>query len=70
MAACELSVLARQCLSLRIRDIETLTQEAQAWETRRNTMAVTIPWQFTTADARIKLRRLYPLIKEQPGTST
>ena len=67
MAECELSVLARQCLSRRIRDIETLTQEAQAWETRRNTMAVTIHWQFTTADARIKLRRLYPLIKEQSG---
>ena len=69
MAECELSVLARQCLSRRIKDIETLTQEAQAWESRRNTMAVTIHWQFTTADARIKLRRLYPLIKEQPGST-
>jgi len=69
MAECELSVLARQCLSRRLPDIATLTQEAYAWETRRNAMQVTIHWQFTTADARIKLRRLYPVIKEQPGSA-
>jgi len=67
MAECELSVLARQCLDRRIPDIETLAYEAAAWETRRNAKPVKIHWQFTTADARIKLRRLYPVLKEQPG---
>lgn len=59
-AECELSVLARQCLARRIPDIETLRQEALAWERERNGQQVRIHWQFTTADARIKLRRLYP----------
>lgn len=68
MAECELSVLARQCLARRIPDRDTLAREALAWETRRNALAVSIDWQFTTADARIKLRRLYPVFKEQPGT--
>jgi len=66
MAEGELSVLARQCLSRRLADIETLAREAAAWERQRNTRQVTIDWQFTTADARIKLRRLYPVVKEQP----
>jgi hypothetical protein len=68
MAECELSVLARQCLSQRLPDIETLAREADAWERERNARQVSIDWQFTTADARIKLRRLYPVLKEQPGT--
>jgi transposase len=66
MAECELSVLQRQCLSRRIADKETLAQEALAWETRRNQAQVKIVWQFTTSDARIKLRRLYPVLQEQP----
>jgi hypothetical protein len=65
MAECELSVLARQCLSRRIPDIETLRREVRAWEARRNTAKVTIDWHFTTADARVKLKRLYPVLKEQ-----
>ena len=65
MAECELSVLARQCLNRRIGDQETLTREVQAWEVDRNAAQVTIDWQFTAADARIKLRRLYPIVKEQ-----
>ena len=65
MAECELSVLARQCLSRRIPDIETLRREATAWEVRRNNAQVTIDWQFTTADARTKLKRLYPQITER-----
>lgn len=65
MAECELSVLARQCLSRRIPDIATLAQEVGAWEARRNAAQVTIDWQFTTQEARIKLRRLYPVFKEQ-----
>lgn len=68
MAECELSVLARQCLARRIADIPTLAREAAAWEKQRNALQVKIDWQFTTTDARIKLRRLYPVLKEQPGT--
>lgn len=67
MAECELSVLARQCLARRIPDSQALAREAAAWEMRRNALRVTIDWQFTTADARVKLRRLYPVLKEQPG---
>lgn len=60
MAEIELSVLARQCLDRRIPDPETLNQEVAAWEKRRNAQSRTIDWQFTTDDARIKLKRLYP----------
>ena len=65
MAECELSVLARQCLKRRIPDNATLAQEAACWEQSRNAMQVKIDWQFTTADARIKLKRLYPVLQEQ-----
>ncbi len=64
MAEIELSVLARQCLDRRIPDQETLKQEVAAWEQRRNREAHTIDWRFTTADARIKLKRLYPSIQD------
>ena len=60
MAEIELSVLSRQCLSRRIGDSQTLSREVAAWEQQRNTAGAKIDWQFTTADARIKLRRLYP----------
>jgi hypothetical protein len=63
MAEIELSVLSRQCLNRRIADKETLMKEVAAWEQERNSANVTIDWQFTTADARIKLRRLYPEIR-------
>ena len=62
MAEIELSVLSRPCLSRRIGDIETLARETAAWEQERNMASAKIVWQFTTADARIKLRRLYPQI--------
>lgn len=65
IAECELSVLATQCLAQRIPDQETLSREVSAWEERRNKARAKVVWQFTTADARIKLRRLYPVIKEQ-----
>jgi hypothetical protein len=58
-----LRVLTRQYLDRRIPDLETLRQETQAWETRRNTAQKGVNWQFTTPDARIKLRRLYPQIQ-------
>jgi DDE superfamily endonuclease len=65
VAECELSVLARQCLSRRLPDIDTLTREVAAWEQQRNQAHLSIDWRFTTADARIKLKRLYPVLKEQ-----
>jgi len=67
IAECELSVLERQCLSRRIADKETLEREVTAWESVRNGEASVIDWQFTTADARIKLRRLYPIIHNASG---
>jgi len=69
MAECELSVLARQCLDRRIPDRATLEREVAAWQKRRNDAGVKANWQFTTADARIKLKRLYPTIQLQWTTS-
>ena len=60
MAEIELSVLARQCLARRIETRAELEREEAAWEEERNERGVEIRWRFTTADARIKLRRLYP----------
>lgn len=60
MAETELSILSRQCLDRRIPDQQTLKKETAAWEKERNANSSTIDWQFTTKDARIKLRRLYP----------
>jgi len=63
MAETELSVLATQCLDRRIPDQTTLTQEVAAWERQRNTAKCRVDWRFTTHDARIKLKRLYPSIQ-------
>jgi hypothetical protein len=65
VAEIELSVLARQCLDRRIPDVETLGREVAARERDRNAATVGVPWQFTTADARVKLRKLYPSIQLQ-----
>jgi len=62
MAEIELSHLSRQCLDCRIPDRETLVQEVSAWEKERNKNPCFIDWRFTTADARIKLKRLYPIL--------
>lgn len=64
MAEIEISALARQCLKRRIPSIELLSQEVHAWETARNLQKATVHWRFTTADARIKLARLYPKIDD------
>jgi len=64
MAECELSVLSTQCLARRMAKIEEVAREVAAWQARREQAKTTIRWQFTTADARIKLRRLYPEIRE------
>jgi DDE superfamily endonuclease len=63
MAEIELSVLSRQCLDRRIPDQPSLMTEVDAWESRRNASGATIHWRFTTADARIKLHKLYPSIE-------
>jgi hypothetical protein len=60
MAELELSVLARQCLSQRLPDQHAMATAVTAWATRRNAAIHTIDWQFTTDDARTRLRRLYP----------
>jgi hypothetical protein len=62
MAEIELSLLSRQCLKRRIPDRETLEREVRTWVDDHNRVASPINWQFTTKDARIKLRRLYPVI--------
>jgi DDE superfamily endonuclease len=63
MAEIEFSVLSRQCLDRRIGDAETLRSETRAWTQQRNAATKSIDWQFTTAEARIKLKRLYPVIQ-------
>lgn len=64
MAETELSILSRQCLDRRIESKEFLTSEVATWQHARNANDSKIDWQFTTADARIKLKRLYPSIQE------
>ncbi len=60
VAEIELSALTRQCLNRRIADLDLLNREIKAWHVHRNNRPIPIDWQFTTAQARIKLKRLYP----------
>jgi DDE superfamily endonuclease len=60
MAETELSVLSRQCLDRRIESKDIMKQEVAIWEKERNQACTKIDWRFTTADARVKLKRLYP----------
>jgi hypothetical protein len=62
MAESELGVVSSQCLDRRIPDKQTLIEEVAAWEDDRNKNHAKADWQFTTADARIKLKRLYPTL--------
>ena len=64
MAEIELNVLMGQCLSRRIPEIDIIKNEVKAWQEARNNKNAKIKWQFTTDDARTKLRRLYPLSDE------
>ena len=64
MAEIELSVLSRQCINRRIPDEQTLCHEVLAWVIDRNYKFVKVDWRFSTADARIKLKRLYPRIHD------
>jgi hypothetical protein len=63
MAEIEQSVLARQCLGRRVPDREAMAAITTAWYKERNAAGGTVDWQFTTDDARIKLKRLYPKIE-------
>lgn len=62
MAEIEIGVLSRQCLSKYIATKGQMVAEVAAWEQKRNQADATVDWQFTTADARVKLKRLYPVI--------
>lgn len=62
VAEIELNVLNGQCLNRRIDEIETVRQEAQAWQEYRDSLEAKVNWQFTNEDARIKLQRLYPTL--------
>jgi hypothetical protein len=62
MAEIELNVLMGQCLNRRIDNMKTMKQEVEAWKEHRNNKEAVINWQFTTKDARIKLKKLYPSI--------
>ncbi len=60
MAEIELSVLSRQCLDRRLPSQDALATEATTWQNARNLGATKVDWRFTTHDARLKLKRLYP----------
>lgn len=64
VAEVELNVMIRQCLKRRIDCIETLRQQVTAWQTARDSIKATVDWQFTTNDARVKLKRLYPTLHD------
>ena len=63
MAEIEIGVMARQCLDRRIPDQSVLRREVGAWQQQRNRDAIRVNWRFTTSDARIKLKSLYPSIQ-------
>ena len=62
MVQIELSVLVRQCLKRRLADTQAFEREAGAWCEERNRLGTSVEWRFSTEDARIKLRKLYPSI--------
>jgi len=62
IAEISISILAKQCINRRIKDIDTLNAEIASWKTEYNSNSKGVNWQFTTEDARVRLRRLYPVI--------
>ena len=64
VAEVELNVMIRQCLNRRIDSIDTLRTEVTAWQAARDRIQAKVNWQFTTDDARVKLKRLYPIFDE------
>ena len=69
MAEIELGILGRQCLDRRIPDREKLKYEVAAWQRIRNESPSHVDWQFTTPDARIKRKRLYPITQIHDSTT-
>jgi len=65
VAEIELSVLSAQCLNRRIPRVEELKREVSAWQTQRNESGAKVIWKFTTEDARVKLKHLYPIFDEE-----
>lgn len=63
MAEIEIGVMSRQCLNRRIATKAEMVRELKAWMCKRNQAIIKVDWQFTTSDARIKLKSLYPKIK-------
>jgi hypothetical protein len=70
MAETELSIVSRQCLRRRLAEMDTLATEVAAWEATRNRAKGKVRWHFTTANARIKLHRLYPVIEPVDSAET
>jgi hypothetical protein len=68
MAEIELAVLAQQCLDRRLADQAMLQREVAAWQAARNRAGRGVNWRFTTEDARVKLKRLYPATQGQQAT--
>jgi hypothetical protein len=68
IAEIELSILVRQGLAHNIATMQEFCEQVEQWQTMRNQSCTAVQWQFTTADARIKLARLYPLYKKLSGT--
>lgn len=64
VAEIELNVLIGQCLSRRLESIDVLRREVESWQSRRDQLEASVNWRFTTQDARIKLKRLYPTLEE------
>ena len=60
MAEIEINVMASQCLDRRIDNIETVRSEVAAWQVLRDNLQAKVNWQFTTKDARVRIKRLYP----------
>jgi hypothetical protein len=65
MAECEFAVLTQQCLDRRLPDIAPLSREIAAWQAPRNRHQTKINWSFSTTDARVKLKRLYPSVSDR-----
>jgi hypothetical protein len=66
----ELSVLSKQCLERRIPTVEELNREIKAWQKERNQTASKVIWRFTTEEARVKLKHLYPVFEEEKSSET
>ncbi len=69
VAEIELSILAKQCLDRRIPRVEELNKELEAWQKERNQTASKVVWKFSTEDARVKLKHLYPVFEEEESVN-